>query len=51
MGFGDIVRGINFGSAPFELPPLGEHGRPAGGAANRRAEMWMKSKEWINTLK
>jgi hypothetical protein len=47
MGFGGIVRGINFGSAPFEPPPTDEHGRPSGGAANRRAEMWMKSKEWL----
>jgi hypothetical protein len=47
MGFGAVVRGINFGSAPFEPPPTGEHGRPSGGAANRRAEMWMKSKEWL----
>ena len=47
MGFGTIVRGINFGSAPFEPPPRDEHGRPSGGAANRRAEMWMKSKEWL----
>jgi len=47
MGFGEIVRGINFGSAPFEPPPTDEHGRPSGGAANRRAEMWMKSKEWL----
>src|SRR5262249_23203299 len=30
MGFGEIVRGINFGSAPFEPPPLDAHGRPSG---------------------
>ena len=28
-------------------PPRDLHGRPSGGAANRRAEMWMKSKEWL----
>ena len=44
MGYGEIVRDINFGSAPFEPPPRDAHGRPSGGAANRRAEMWMKSK-------
>jgi hypothetical protein len=47
MGYGAIVCGINFGSAPFEPPPRDMHGRPSGGAANRRAEMWMKSKEWL----
>ena len=52
MGFGDIVRGINvrginFGSALFEPPPTDAHGRAASGAANRRAEMWMTSKEWL----
>jgi hypothetical protein len=47
MGFGEVVRGVNFGSAPFEPPPLDPHGRACGGPANRRAEMWMKSKEWL----
>ena len=47
MGYGEIVRDINFGSAPFEPPPRDAHGRPSGGAANRRAEMWMKSKYWL----
>jgi hypothetical protein len=47
MGYGAIVRGINFGSAPFEPPPRDAHGRPSGGPANRRAEMWMKSKDWL----
>ena len=39
-----IVEAVNFGSAPFEPPPLDELGRPSGGPLNRRAEMWMKSK-------
>lgn len=43
MGYGGKVRPINFGSPPFE-PPRRED---AGGPANRRAEMWMKSKEWL----
>jgi hypothetical protein len=47
MGYGAIVRAVNFGSAPFEPPPLDEHGKPSGGPLNRRAEMWMKSKEWL----
>jgi hypothetical protein len=47
MGFGAIVRAINFGSNPLEPPPRDEHGDPAGGPLNRRAEMWMKSREWL----
>jgi hypothetical protein len=47
MGFGAIVRPINFGSSPFEPQPVDADGKPQGGPANRRAEMWMKSKEWL----
>jgi hypothetical protein len=47
MGYGETVRPINFGSAPFEPPPRDAHGRPSGGPVNRRAEMWMKSKDWL----
>lgn len=47
MGYGDIVRAINFGSAPLEPQPLDEAGRPKGGYANRRAEMWGKSRDWL----
>jgi hypothetical protein len=42
QGFGDIVTAVNFGSVPFTS--LGEE---AGGPANRRAEMWALSKEWL----
>lgn len=45
--YSSIVQAINFGSSPFEPQPLDEHGRPSGGPLNRRAEMWMKSKEWL----
>ncbi|MHA6684488.1 hypothetical protein [Mesorhizobium sp. A556] len=48
MGYGDVVRAINFGSAPFEPPMLDEAGRPKGGYANRRAEIWGKSKDWLD---
>jgi hypothetical protein len=47
MGFGAIVRAVNFGSAPLEPPPLDEHRNPSGGPLNRRAEMWLKSREWL----
>jgi hypothetical protein len=45
--YSTIVEAVNFGSSPFEPPPLDEHGKPSGGPLNRRAEMWMKSKEWL----
>ena len=38
---------MNFGGTPFEPPPLDEQGRPYGGPLNRRAEMWLKSKQWL----
>ena len=47
MGYGHTVRAVNFGSSPFEPPPLDPHGRPSGGPLNRRAEMWLKSREWL----
>jgi len=33
--------------APLEPPPLDPHGRASGGPLNRRAEMWLKSREWL----
>ncbi len=51
MGYGATVRPVNFGSAPMEPPKLGDDGRPLGGGPlNRRAEMWMKSKEWLEDV-
>ena len=35
-----VVKPVNFGGKPVEIPPLDERGNPAGGPANRRAEMW-----------
>jgi len=47
MGYGHVVTAINFGSEPLEPQPVDEEGRPKGGYVNRRAEMWGKSKEWL----
>ena len=47
MGYGEIVCGINFGSASFEPPQHGAHGHPSGGSGNSLAEMWIKSKHWL----
>src|SRR4051812_7094310 len=40
--YSTIVEQVNFGSAPLD-----ERGRRAGGPLNRHAEIWMKSKEWL----
>jgi hypothetical protein len=39
-----LVNPVNFGGKPVELAPLDEMGKPAGGPANRRAEMWSNLK-------
>jgi hypothetical protein len=50
MGYGEVVRAINFGSSPFEPPRVDRDGKQSGGPLNRRAEMWMKSKEWLQDI-
>lgn len=42
-----IVVPVNFGSSPLEPAPMDDDGRPNGGPLNRRAEMWMRSREWL----
>ena len=39
-----VLNAVNFGGKPVEPPPLDETGKPAGGPANRRAEMWSNLK-------
>lgn len=43
MGYGNVVRPVNFGAAPLE--PGTSQG---GGPRNRRAEMWIALKEWLD---
>lgn len=50
-----IVKAVNFGSAPTEKPKIPVAGTDAkvkqkGGPANRRAEMWKRSKEWLEDV-
>jgi hypothetical protein len=40
QGHGDVVSAVNFGSKALEPPPLDDTGKPSGGNANRRAELW-----------
>ncbi|OWJ67482.1 hypothetical protein [Inquilinus limosus] len=42
MGFGDTARAVNFGEKPLAPEP-----NEGGGPLNRRAEMWMGMKEWL----
>ena len=42
-----IINAVNFGGKPVEPPPLDETGNPAGGPANRRAEMWGNLKKTL----
>jgi hypothetical protein len=43
----DCVQAVNFGGRPTTPAPLDEMGRPGGGPANRRAEMWSNLKETL----
>jgi hypothetical protein len=48
MDYGEIVSPVNFGGAPLEPPKLDDDGKEIGGGpANRRAEMWMNSRDWL----
>ena len=40
-----LVNAVNFGGKPIEPPPTDETGRPGGGPANRRAELWSNMKK------
>lgn len=42
LPYSNIVVPVNFGSSPLEPAP-----DEIGGPLNRRAEMWMKSKQWL----
>jgi hypothetical protein len=41
QGYGNVINRVNFGGKPMEPPPLDENGKPAGGPANRRAELYV----------
>jgi hypothetical protein len=45
QGHSSIVKAVNFGGKPTEPPPIDETGKPAGGPANRRSEMWSNLKK------
>lgn len=48
MGYGHIVKAVSFGGAPLEPPKIGADGKEIGGGPrNRRAEIWMASRDWL----
>lgn len=47
MGYGEIVKPVNFGGKPLEPPKFDEEGKEIPGPLNRRSEMWMASRDWL----
>ncbi len=48
MGYGQVVRAVSFGGAPLAPPQLGPDGKVIGGGPkNRRAEIWMASRDGL----
>lgn len=45
--YSDVVGLVNFGSAPQTEVLIQNDGTKRAGPLNRRAEMWMRSKEWL----
>lgn len=43
-----LTEGVNFGGAPQEPTSVGQRGEVVPGPRNRRAEMWMRSKDWLS---
>lgn len=47
-GYGDRVIPVNFGGSPYFTPDPLPDGTKQPYAANRRAEMWMLSRDWLD---
>ena len=45
-----VCEGVNFGGAPAQPTRIGARGELIPGPRNRRAEMWMASKEWLEDV-
>ena len=46
--YASVVTEVNFGGAPQDLPKTNERGELVPGARNRRAEMWMRLRDWLS---
>jgi hypothetical protein len=45
--YADLTVGVNFGGSPQDLQKTNERGELVPGPKNRRAEMWMRSRDWL----
>lgn len=48
--YSDTCEGVNFGAAPHQPIRYGARGEVLPGPRNRRAEMWMESKAWLDDI-
>jgi hypothetical protein len=46
-GYGSVVKEVNFGAGPLETVRFMSDGSKRPGPKNRRAEMWEKSRDWL----
>jgi len=47
-GYDEVVTPVNFGSAPMDPVEILPDGSKRPGPKNRRAEMWSRSRDWLN---
>ena len=45
--YSNLVVEVNFGGSPQDLPKTNERGELVPGPKNRRAEMWMRMRDWL----
>lgn len=45
--YDDLVAPVNFGGEPQDQPKVGEDGIVIPGPRNRRAEMWLRMRDWL----
>lgn len=46
--YSKIVEAVDFGGSPADPPRIGSDGKALPGPKNRRAEMWSRSKDWLD---
>ena len=49
-GFENIVKAVNFGDAPLRPDRYSDTGEKIPSPFNRRAEMWLESRDWLDTV-
>jgi hypothetical protein len=46
--YSKVCEAVNFGGTPQDLPKTNDRGELVPGPRNRRAEMWMRSRDWLD---